>query len=106
MDRIEEPRDDIKPARSLKEREDQLVLLAIDLAEKQLRDGTASPSVISHYLKLRSAEEQLKLKMLEEKNTLLHAQTEAVKSQQRVEELYSKALEAMREYSGRKGGDV
>lgn len=35
-------------------REGQMVALAIDLAEQQLREGTASSQVITHFLKLGS----------------------------------------------------
>ena len=38
-------------------RENLLVSLAIDLAEKQLREGSASAQVITHYLKLAGRRE-------------------------------------------------
>lgn len=38
-------------------RENQLVSLAYDLAEQQLREGSASAMVITHLLKLRTTEE-------------------------------------------------
>ena len=37
------------PATTLKGREDQLIALAVDRAEQQIRDGTASAQVITHY---------------------------------------------------------
>ena len=40
-----------RPALTPEARENQLISLAIDLAEQQLRDGTASSQVITHYLK-------------------------------------------------------
>ena len=39
------------PARTPEARENQMISLAIDLAEKQLQKGTASSQVITHYLK-------------------------------------------------------
>lgn len=81
-------------------RENQLIALAIDLAEQQLRDGTASSQVITHYLKLGSTKDRLEKEILAKQKDLLEAKTEAIKSQQRVEELYSNALQAMRIYSG------
>ena len=86
------------PARSLEAREDQMVALAVDLAEQQLRDGTASAQVITHYLKLGTTREKLEKEKLRQENELLKAKTEAQKSFKRVEELYSSALEAMRSY--------
>ena len=56
--------------------------------------------VITHYLKLGTLKEQLEREKLEKENELLKAKTEAIQSAQRVEELYSNALEAMRRYSG------
>lgn len=88
------------PARSPEARENQMIALAVDLAEKQLIEGTASAQVITHYLKLGTLKEQLEREKLEKENELLKAKTEAIQSAQRVEELYSNALEAMRKYSG------
>jgi hypothetical protein len=74
--------------------------LAVDLAEKQLSDGTASAQVISHYLKLGSSREQLEQERLSRENELLTAKVEQMASQARMEELYSKAIESMRSYGG------
>lgn len=81
-------------------RENQLIALAVDLAEQQLRDGTASSQVITHYLKLASTKDRLEKEIMEKQKELLEAKTEAIKSAKRVEELYSNALTAMRMYSG------
>jgi hypothetical protein len=89
-----------KPASSPEAREAQMISLAIDLAEQQLLDGTASSQVITHYLKLGSMKEQLEMDKLKEENKLLKAKTEALESQKRTEELYLQALSAMRSYSG------
>lgn len=89
-----------RPAPTPEARENQLIALAVDLAEQQLRDGTASNQVIVHYLKLGSSRERLEKKMLEKKTELAEAKTESIQSAQRIEELYSNALDAMRLYSG------
>lgn len=96
----------IRPALSPDAREQQLVSLAIDLAEKQLLEGTASSQVITHYLKLGSSRERLEKERLEEENKLLKAKTEALKSAERVEELYTKALKAMSTYSGHRSDET
>ena len=88
------------PARTEEAREKQLVNLAIDLAEKQLEEGTASSQVITHFLKLGSTKDKIEKEILHEQKELLKAKTEAMQSAKRVEELYSQALEAMRSYSG------
>lgn len=89
-----------RPATTPEARENQLISLAVDLAEKQLREGTASNQVIVHYLRLGSRKAKLEEKMLEQKTELVTAQTENMRMAQRVEELYSQALSAMRMYSG------
>lgn len=95
-----EPKRKMRPALTPESRENQLVSLAVDLAEQQLRDGTASSQVITHYLKLGSTREKLERERLEEENKLLRAKTENLQSMKRVEELYSEALRAMRNYNG------
>lgn len=93
------------PAKTLEARENQLIALAVDLAEKQLIDGTASSQVISHFLKLGSTKEKIEKEILENQKELIKAKTESMKSAKRVEELYTKALDAMRSYSGYGGDD-
>lgn len=90
----------IRPALNPESRENQLVSLAVDLAEQQLRDGTASSQVITHYLKLGSMRERLERERLEEENKLLRAKTKAIESAEEVKVLYEEALKAMRNYSG------
>lgn len=88
------------PAKTPEARENQLIALAVDLAEKQLMEGTASTQVITHYLKLGSTKERLEKEKLQKENELLRAKTESLQSAKRVEELYKNALDAMRTYSG------
>lgn len=95
-----------KPAETEEGRENQLVSLAVDLAEKQLIEGTASSQVITHYLKLGSTREKLEQERLHRENLLLDSKVEAMASQQRIEEMYGKALEAMRSYAGQETGDM
>ena len=94
------------PALTPEGRENQLISLAIDLAEKQLSEGTASSQVITHYLKLGSTKEMLEKEKLRKENELLKAKTESLQSAKRVEELYKDALNAMRRYSGQAGEDI
>lgn len=89
-----------RPALTEEGRENQLVSLAIDLAEKQLAEGTASSQVITHYLKLGSTRERLEQERLKRENELLHSKVEMMASAKRVEDLYASALEAMRTYAG------
>ena len=88
------------PATTPEARENQLINLAIDLAERQLQQGTASSQMISHYLKLGSTREKLEQERLARENELLKAKVEALASAKRMEELYESALDAMRSYAG------
>ena len=81
-------------------RENQLISLAVNLAEKQLREGTASSQVITHYLKLGSTKERMEKEMMMEQIKLLTAKTEALQSAKHSEELYTEAIEAFKRYSG------
>lgn len=88
------------PTMSPEARENQVINAAMNLAEQQILEGTASSQVITYFLKLGSSKERLEKEKLEEENKLLRAKTEALASAARVEELYTKALDAMRAYSG------
>lgn len=89
-----------RPATSPEARENQLIDLAIDVAEEQLRNGTASTQVITHFLKLGSTKEALEKEMLSKRSHLLSVQADSLESAKRIEELYEDALEAMRLYGG------
>lgn len=91
-----------RPATTPEARENQLIAAAVDLAEKQIREGTASAQVISHFLKLGSTREKLEQARLTKENELLAAKTKAMASQEEVEKMYKQALDAMRSYSGQR----
>ena len=87
------------PARSPEDRENQLIASAVELAEQQILNGTASAQVITHYLKLGSSREKLEQQRIANEVELLKIKREAIESQKRVEELYSEAMAAFRSYS-------
>ena len=91
---------EMRPAITPEARENQVISLAYDLAEQQIRDGTASSQVISYFLKRGSEREKLERERLIEENKLLRAKTKAVESAEEIKELYTEALRAMRNYSG------
>lgn len=95
-----DPNKKLPPARTPEARENQLIRLATDLAERKLRDGTASSQLITEFVKRGSTEDHIKREILERQKDLITAKTEALQSQKRVEELYANALAAMRSYSG------
>lgn len=91
----------MRPALTPEARENQMISLAVDLAEEQLRNRTASSQIIAHYLRLGSTREKLEKEKIALENELTKAKTEAVSSTKRIEELYEQAVIAIRRYSGR-----
>ena len=89
-----------RPALTPEARENQMIALAVDLAEKQLMEGTASSQVITHFLKLGSSKAELEREKLAMENELIRAKTESIQSQKKMEEVYLNALNAMKRYSG------
>ena len=90
----------MRPAISPEARENQMISLAMDLAEQQLRDGTASSQLITEFVKRGSTKARLEKEILKEQKELMAAKTESIQSAKRGEELYTNALNAMRRYSG------
>lgn len=90
----------MRPALTPEARENQMISLAVDLAEQQLRDGTASSQVITHFLKLATRREQIEREIMEKQKELISAKTENLKAAKRIEELYTEAIKAMRNYGG------
>lgn len=88
-----------RPASSPEAREQQLVNLAVQLAERQLRDGTASPSIINHYLKIASKREVLEREILEKQSKLIEAKSLSISKDKEQEELAKAAIEAMKNYN-------
>lgn len=93
------------PATTPEARENQLVSLAVSLAEKQLLEGTASSQVLTHYLKLATTREKLEQEKLARENELLRAKVDSLASGKNTEELYKNALSAMRSYQGQEEPD-
>lgn len=87
-----------KAAPTPEAREKQLINLAVNLAEKQLREGTASPSIINHYLKLASKRETLEREILEKQSKLIEAKAANISKDREAEELAKAAIEAMKNY--------
>ena len=83
-----------------------MISLAVGLAKKQLMEGTASSQVITHFLKLGSTKERIEKEILEKQKDLIVAKTRAYERSDHVEELYAKAIEAMRKYSGQSEDEI
>lgn len=88
------------PAVDPEARENQLISLAVDAAERELMRDHPSNQVVLHYLKLATTKNQLEKEKLRKENLLLEAKTEAMKSSARSEEMYAEAIKAMQIYQG------
>lgn len=95
----------MRPGLTPESRENQLIYLATELAEKQLREGTASSQVIAHFLKLGTAKESLEREKLQEENRLLKAKTKSIEDAADMKEIYAQAIKAMQSYSGQGDDD-
>lgn len=94
-----------RPALTPEARENQLISLAVDLAEQQLRDGTASSQVITHFLKLGTTRAELEKEKLRIENRKTEAQIKSIESADETKVLLENALKAMRDYTGHGDAD-
>lgn len=94
-----------RPGLTPESRENQLIADAMDLAERQIREGTASSQIITHFLKLGTTKMELEKEKLRHEAELAKAKAEAIQSAQHSEELYENAIKAMRQYSGQASDD-
>lgn len=89
------------PVTTIEDREDEMVALAVQLAERRLREGTATSQEIVHFLKLGSTKAKLEREKLIQENKLLEAKTDSIRQSREMMELYERAMEAMKSYSGK-----
>jgi hypothetical protein len=88
------------PATTLEGREDQLIAAAMDLVEQRIRGGTASAQETVHFLRLGSVRNQLEQDKLRHENEVLQTRVKEMESRTSSEDLYKRALAAMRGYQG------
>lgn len=95
---IKEDETESRPMLTPEAQESYMINLAVKCAERQLKDGTASSQVITHYLKLATKERELETEKLRNENALLEAKTKSLESAKHIEELYAEAMAAMKSY--------
>lgn len=88
------------PAKTMAGRENQLINLAVNLAEEKLRNGTASSQIITTLLNLATTKHQLENERLRSDLRVAEAKIKALEAQETSSDLYAKAIEAFRKYSG------
>jgi hypothetical protein len=78
----------------------------MDIAKQKLLDGTASNSMVLHFLKLGTSRERLERESMEKEMALKDAKIQALESQAKVEELYAEAMRAFQRYNGHDDGEM
>lgn len=87
-----------KPADTPEGREKQLSNLAYALAEKQLRDGTASSATIGHFLKMDSSRERMEQEIMAKQKILIEAKSNIIIKDKETASLVQEALDAFKSY--------
>lgn len=88
------------PATTPQQREDELISMAFDAVEEKIRTKQATSQELVHFLKLGSSREKLEQERIAMSNQLDAVKMDALRAQQRTEELFAEALSAMRRYQG------
>lgn len=73
---------------------------ATQLAQEQLRNGTARAQVITYYLKQASPREDIERRMLEGKIRLMEAQQQAQENNMQMLDMIEQALSSLSQYRG------
>ena len=93
--KVSEP---LVPATTPEGREQQLTELAMNLAERHLREGTASSAEIVHFLKRASSRERLEESKLRNETAMLEAKTKAIGDMSETKKMFDEAMRAMKSY--------
>ncbi|MBR2246709.1 MAG: hypothetical protein IJ880_06775 [Bacilli bacterium] len=88
------------PALTPEAAERRCIESAYNLAQRQLDEGSASPSVITHFLKMGTARAQLEQEKLRKETELLQTKKIAIEETKNMEQLFSEAISAMKRYQG------
>ncbi len=86
------------PAMSPEARENQLINLAVDEAERRLKNGTASSQIITVLLKLATTKAQLELEKLKSDISLQRAKEKEIEDKASGDELFKMAVSAFSSY--------
>lgn len=93
------------PARTPEGRINQLVNLAVDVAEKKLIDGTASSQIIVTLLQLGTAKAKLELERMKSDLELSGAKIKHMEMQETSQKVFEEAIAAFKGYQGGFGYD-
>lgn len=99
------PKREMRPALTPDSRENQMIALAMDVAEERMRNGTASAQEIVHFLQLGTRRAKLQNRLLEAQTDMAIAKKESLQSQKRSDEMFEEAIKAFKRYSGQGGSN-
>lgn len=97
---IEDTQPIFRPANLPENQEANLINLAMQTAEQQLRDGTASSQVITHFLKLATEQTKLERVKTQKEIELLAQKKKAIEQEAQTEQMFKDAIAAMQTYAG------
>lgn len=87
-------------AKTPEAREAQIISYAWDLAEERILDGTASNALLVQCLRMGGSRERKEKELMDARIEQTKIKTQAIEAERRMDEIYAKALDAMRIYSG------
>ena len=89
------------PPRTEEEEEKRAGSYAMDLAIKQLREGTASSQIIVHFLRINSQKEQAELRKIQKEIELLEAKKKSIEAGEEQDKKYEEVVKAISSYAGK-----
>ena len=89
----------LPPALTEEALENKMIMKAYEVVYQRMCDGTVTAPELVHFLRLGSTKEREDRDFLNKRKELLEAKTKAINESKNIEELYSKAIEAMKSYS-------
>ena len=75
-----------------------MIALAVEQAEKMLREGTAPTQVVLHYLKLGASREKMEQELIAKQLELANAKIESLQAAKDRNDMYKAAMEAFMSY--------
>lgn len=92
--------DEIRQAVLSETKRKQLVADALSLAEKKIRDGTASSQILTTIIKMGTEDAKLERIKKEYEIELLRAKAQSINAASKKDEQYEEVIAAMKEYGG------
>lgn len=75
--------------------------LAMDLALKWMREGTAPAQIVTHFLKVNSPKEQAEVEKINREIELLQAKKKAIELSEEQDKKYQEVIRAISAYAGK-----